>query len=233
MHTQSVNHLGTSFSTDENERLYQLLDIVIGPQFGNEPQEKLQKTLELKYSEAVLCASYTKPELNQVLLDLGSGLGVFAGYISGQVKKVICCDIYREMLELAQSLNKDKNNIEYVHINSYDLSLIEKKSIDILYSSGLFIHFNIYDTYLYFREFERVIKPGGKFFINLRNENELHMEQFLCDAKVYEVNGHTTDGLHQWMAPNAVIRIAEHYGFELIDLLDDKDDCWLYFCLKD
>lgn len=78
-----------------------------------------------------------------------------------------------------------------------------------------------------------MIKPGGKFFINLKNENELNMEQFLHDAKVYEVNGHTTHGLHQWIAPNGVIQIAKHYGFELIDLLDDKDNCLLYFCLKD
>lgn len=133
MHTQSVNQIEITFSTDENERLYQLLNIVIGPQFGNDPQEKLQKTLELKSSEAVYYASYLKPKPNQVLLDLGSGLGVLAGHLSKQVKKVICCDIYREMLKLAQSLNTGKNNIEYVQINSYDLSPIEKKSIDLLY----------------------------------------------------------------------------------------------------
>lgn len=233
MSIQLKNQSERPFSTDESERLYQLLNVVIGLQFGEDPQEKLQKTLELKASEAVCVADYLKPESHQVLLDLGSGLGVLAAHLSKQVKKVICCDIYKEILDLAQSLNADSNNIEFIHITPYDLSPIEDQLIDLLYSTGLFIHFNIYDTYLYFREFQRVLKPGSKFFINLKNENELDLEQFLHDVKYYESNGYTTAGLQQWMAPNAVVQIAKYFNFELVDLVNDQSDSYLYFRLKD
>jgi ubiquinone/menaquinone biosynthesis C-methylase UbiE len=159
---------------------------------------------------------------------------VTAKHLSQRVKKVICCDVYSEMLELAQSLNKERENIEYLPIQSYDLSAIEENSIDIVYSLGLFIHFNLYDTYLYFQEFKRVLKPGGQCFLNIKDANELEMNQFLPDAKTYKINGYTTQGLQQWMAPKGVIQIAEYYDFELTDqsVIENPSDCGLYFRLK-
>lgn len=217
------------------ERVYttqQLLNIVIGPGFGGDQQTRLQKTLDLKLAEAIDINSLIAAEPGQTLLDLGSGFGVLAKYVSERAEKVICCDIYREMLLFAERLNVDRNNIEYVEIKNYDLSPIAENSIDTLYSTGLFIHFNMYDANLYLKEFTRVLKNGGKLVLNIKNENKLEMSQFFHDANIYAKNGYTTKWLQQWMSPQGLAQLAEHYGFTLIKPLTTDTDVWLSFTYK-
>lgn len=192
-----------------------LLQIVIGPGFDTEGAEKLQKTIELKQEEAIHFEKRLGLSGDQTVLELGSGFGVMAKHYASKVKKIICCDIYQNMLDFAAQLNRDSKNIEYVKINSYDLSVIPESSIDTVYSTGVFIHFNIYDTNLYLKEFKRIIKNGGRLVFNIKNENRIEKDQFFFDANLYAKNGYTTKGLQQWMSHEGVIQLAGHYGFRL------------------
>jgi ubiquinone/menaquinone biosynthesis C-methylase UbiE len=175
----------------------------------------LQKTLELKQQEAVNFEKRLSLSGDETLLELGSGFGVMAKHLSTKVKKVICCDIYKEMLDFAAHLNSESKNIDYLKINSFDLTAISDDSIDTVYSTGVFIHFNIYDTNMYLKEFKRIIKNGGKLLFNIKNENRLEPHQFFFDANLYAENGHTTKGLQQWMSHEGVMQLANYYGFRL------------------
>lgn len=212
---------------------FDLLQIVIGPGFDeNGGIEKLEKTLELKKEEAIHYEKHFSFSKDHTFLELGSGFGVMAKHYAEKVKKVICCDIYQDMLNFAAHLNSDSKNIDYVKINTFDLSAIPENSIDTAYSMGVFIHFNIYDTNLYLKQFRRIIKNGGNLLFNIKNENRIEKDQFFFDANIYAENGYTTKGLQQWMAHDGVIQLAQYYGFTLKGPLWADTDTLLVFELS-
>ena len=59
-----------------------------------------------------------------------------------------------------------------MHLNGTDLHGIADQSVDVAYCSGVFMHLDEWDRYRYVVEARRVLKPGGRLYIdnfNLRS----------------------------------------------------------------
>jgi ubiquinone/menaquinone biosynthesis C-methylase UbiE len=103
-------------------------------------------------------------ERNSVVLDIGTGTGVFLPFVFdviGKNGRIIAMDIAEEMLKKA-AVKLSNGNIDYIQANVECIPLPEKTfNVVICYSS--FPHFQ--DKLKALNEMNRVLKTGGRLFI--------------------------------------------------------------------
>ncbi len=91
------------------------------------------------------------------VLDFGCGPGFLAREIDARVREVIALDVSRGTLACARALNPGPS---YVLSPGPGLPVGDGR-IDFVYSVAVFQHLDPVDWPAYFREFRRVLRPGG------------------------------------------------------------------------
>jgi ubiquinone/menaquinone biosynthesis C-methylase UbiE len=107
--------------------------------------------------ESIL-SRFLRPEMT--VLDFGCGPGFLAKEVSRHVARVVATDISRGVIACAQHIN-GAPNLTYVRNEQTGLRPIDDASIDLVYSFAVFQHLLKEQTLAFFREFRRVLKPGG------------------------------------------------------------------------
>ncbi|MDO8717306.1 MAG: class I SAM-dependent methyltransferase [Dehalococcoidales bacterium] len=108
-----------------------------------------------------------------VVLEIGCGIGNLLKPMASQVGEAHGVDISGEMLRLAAERLKGYSNI-FLHKTDGSLAMFTDDYFDIVFSSGVFIHFPSKPmVYEYFKEAARVLKPGGIFRFNMDGRNYL------------------------------------------------------------
>jgi ubiquinone/menaquinone biosynthesis C-methylase UbiE len=206
------------------EEFRDMLIALIGFRFGPEPETRLPEIREerQKYAGQFLKLAGVGP--HDTVLELGSGCGFGTRAVALLAGKVVACDISEAFLSYAQQELKDLDNIEFHHVGSRDLSTIPNDSIDKVVSISVFIHFNIYDIYLYFLEFKRVLKNKGRVVFDFADSHRLAgglgsktlVNQFLEHAPFYKENPSNLPGLVQWNSSKGIKGAAKLAGFRLL-----------------
>ena len=199
-----------------------MLISLIGNRFGEHPEEHLDEIREERagYADKFIRLAGVGPE--DTVLDLGSGCGFGTAAIARRARQVIACDISPAYLAFAQKECAGLTNIRFVPIDSRNLSPIDDGSIDQVISMAVFIHLNLYDIYLYFQEFARVLRPGGRVVIDFADMNRLFSsvsnhsqdQQFLSHAGFYRDDPVSLDGLLQWNSARGIKGVARSAGLK-------------------
>ena len=110
--------------------------------------------------------NHLKISANDILVDFGSGTGVFAIETAKKCKKVYAVDISPEMLEYSRKKAEKKSitNIEFVHSGFLNFST-EPNSIDFITSSFSFHHLPDFWKKMALRNMQSFLKTGGKLYI--------------------------------------------------------------------
>lgn len=125
--------------------------------------EELLKRAELgKWTSMVELA---KPQSNDVVLDIGTGSGNTAIYLSNKVKSVIAIDSNPEHLEVAKEKAKQQmiNNIEFIQMEVKDSLKWEDNTFTLVCCRAALHHLSCREKI--FREVTRILKPKGRFDI--------------------------------------------------------------------
>jgi ubiquinone/menaquinone biosynthesis C-methylase UbiE len=105
-----------------------------------------------------------KPE--DVILEIGCGIGRVGQVLAPICKTWIGCDVSQNMLKHAQERLASFNNVRFIELSGYDLNPIEDASVDLVYCTVVFMHLDEWDRYNYILEACRVLRPGGRLFID-------------------------------------------------------------------
>ncbi len=107
------------------------------------------------------------------VLDLGCGAGGFSLLLEDLGFEVIGVDNSDYMLSLAQSFAKEKGSrVEFVKGDARNLPF-EDSSFDYVIFIDNLVHFEPLELGKAFREIARVLKPGGKLFLQFTDLREL------------------------------------------------------------
>jgi ubiquinone/menaquinone biosynthesis C-methylase UbiE len=112
-----------------------------------------------------------KPD--DTILEIGCGIGRVGQALAPICKEWIGCDVSPRMLEHTRQRLAGIENVRLVEISGFDLAPIPNASVDLVYCTVVFMHLDEWDRYKYVLEAGRVLKPGGRVFIdnfNLRSE---------------------------------------------------------------
>ena len=135
---------------------------------GDDPEQR-EKALEhlLPIRDRVL--DHARIETGECLLDVGSGDGLIAfGALDrvGPEGEVIVSDVSADLVEHARSLGDELgvgSRMSFVVADAEDLGPIEAGSIDVVTTRSVLIY--VADKGKAFREFHRVLRPGGRVSI--------------------------------------------------------------------
>ena len=142
---------------------------------GDVEENEIRATAE--ETRRVLEASVgIKPD--DVVLEIGCGIGRVGQVLAPLCKQWIGCDVSINMLKHANSRLTSFNNVKLIEISGFDLSPIPEASIDLVYCTVVFMHLDEWDRYNYILEAYRVLRPGGRIFVDNFN---------LCSTEGWDV----------------------------------------------
>jgi len=201
-----------------------MLIALIGYRFGDEPETHLAEIREERQAYAGRFLKLVGIDPDDTVLELGSGCGFGTRAVALKAKKVIACDISEAYLSYAREELRDLDNIQFHHVESRDLTAIPDDSVDKVVSISVFIHFNIYDIYLYFLEFKRILKNKGKVVFDFADSHSLaggfrsqvFIGQFLEHAPYYKEAPSSLPGLVQWNSAKGIRGAAKLAGFRRV-----------------
>ena len=101
-----------------------------------------------------------------VVLEIGCGVGRVGKIVAPLCRKWIGCDVASNMLSLTAQRLKGLPNVELVEISGYNLSGVVDASVDVVYSTVVFMHLESWDRYNYILEAFRVLRHGGRIYVD-------------------------------------------------------------------
>ena len=103
---------------------------------------------------------------DDVVLEIGCGIGRVGRVVAPLCRKWIGCDVASNMLSLTAERLQDLPNVELKEISGYDLRGVADASADVVYCTVVFMHLEPWDRYNYILEAFRVLRPGGRIYVD-------------------------------------------------------------------
>jgi len=100
------------------------------------------------------------------VVEIGCGLGRVGQQLAPLCARWIGCDVSRHMLALARRRLATYPNVELHEISGFDLQPLADESADLVYCTVVFMHLEPWERYGYVLEAARVLRPGGRIFID-------------------------------------------------------------------
>lgn len=127
---------------------------------------------------------------HSVVLEVGCGTGVLAEILGPRVAAYHGADISANMLDHARKHLQGRSNFFWHELPECSLKQFDDNSFDAVIFEAVLVHLDKEDSYRYLLETFRVLKPGGKAFLQFCNL--MHPEGFqkfltameaYCDGK--------------------------------------------------
>lgn len=121
------------------------------------------------------------------VLEIGCGIGRVGSVAAPVCRSWTGCDVSVNMLEHAAKRLALFKNVRLVPVAGADLSPIESESMDVVYSTVVFMHLWEYDRYGYVLDAYRVLRPGGRIYIdNVTMCSEVGWQHFETHRLAFE-----------------------------------------------
>jgi SAM-dependent methyltransferase len=103
---------------------------------------------------------------DDIALEIGCGIGRVGKALAPFCREWIGCDVSANMLGLARDNLAGLANIKLVEVSGFDLAPVPDMTVDVVYCHVVFMHLWPFDRYNYVLEAKRVLRPGGRVFID-------------------------------------------------------------------
>ena len=165
-----------------------------------------------------------------VVLEIGCGIGRVGQCLAGRCRRWIGADVSPHMLAHAAARLREFPNVEFVELSGYDLRPIADCSIDFVYCTVVFMHLESWDRYSYVEEAFRVLRPGGKLYVDnvdLCSDGgwaifETHRRFPLAQRPDHITVCSTPQELQEYLKRAGFEAIESHAGSELISVWGRK-----------
>jgi ubiquinone/menaquinone biosynthesis C-methylase UbiE len=128
--------------------------------------------------------AHVKP--TDVVLEIGCGVGRVGKALAPRCATWIGTDVSGNMLKHARQRLGPVPNVQLVELSGVGLQEIASESVDVVYCTVVFMHLLEWDRYRYVLEAFRVLRPGGRCFVDNADIASTHgwslfMQSFAVD----------------------------------------------------
>lgn len=100
------------------------------------------------------------------IAEIGCGVGRLGTVLAPICRSWTGCDVSPNMLSHAARRLAAFDNVRFVELSGYDLAPLASSSLDLVYCTVVFMHLAEWDRYGYVEEAHRVLREGGRIFID-------------------------------------------------------------------
>jgi SAM-dependent methyltransferase len=130
---------------------------------GSEKEEAIRATAE---ATRKALASTTGINKEDSILEIGCGVGRVGEVLAPMCDRWIGCDVASNMLKYAAQRLARFENVRLYEVSGHDLKPVPDAVVDLVYCTVVFMHLDEWDRYNYVLEARRVLRPGGRIFID-------------------------------------------------------------------
>jgi ubiquinone/menaquinone biosynthesis C-methylase UbiE len=140
---------------------------LLNRRFGGDPQ-RMTHVLDYLYPVRERVLNHINLENGGTLLDVGCGDGLiaFGALEKSEMCRVIFSDISDDLLQHVETLARNMHLLdrcEFIRASADDLGMFENESVDAVTTRSVLIY--VYAKQQAFKEFHRVLRPGGQLSI--------------------------------------------------------------------
>ena len=106
---------------------------------------------------------------DDVILEIGAGVGRVGAALAPLCREWIGTDVSENMVRHMRKRLAALPNVRIIATNGYDLAAIPSETIDLVYCTVVMMHLSQWDRYKYVLEAHRILKPGGRLFMDSVN----------------------------------------------------------------
>jgi len=147
----------------------------VGLNFGPNPETRIDEIRESRYRTGKNVVRQLKISATDVVADIGSGCGFVTRAAAEIAIETHCIDVSKEFLDYTRYELSDIKNVHFHHVD-YAKFPIADESLDKIFSTAVFIHFYYYDFLFNLIEVNRVLKPGGSFYVEIVDADVLDLD---------------------------------------------------------
>jgi SAM-dependent methyltransferase len=104
-----------------------------------------------------------------VVLEIGCGTGRVGRALAPRCGHWIGADVSPRMLDHARAALAPAPNVSFAQLDGRSLRPFRDGSIDVAYCTGVFMHLDEWDRYGYVEDGFRVLRPGGRLYVDSLN----------------------------------------------------------------
>ncbi|MEX2159801.1 MAG: class I SAM-dependent methyltransferase [Dehalococcoidia bacterium] len=158
------------------------------------------------------------------VLDLGCGIGRVMLYLAPRCAELYGVDVSSRMLGRARARLRDVPNAQLSRVSGRDLRVLPDDYFDFAYSLQVLQHVEREDVMRYFAELMRVLRPGGRAYLQFLN---LEVEALGSEFYEYALESELLQAARRRYFTEAEVRAyAALAGFDGTYLWTDRD--WLF-----
>ena len=116
------------------------------------------------------------------VLEIGCGAGRVGRFLAPHCRHWTGGDVSQNMLRFAAESLADLPNVSTALLNGYDLKGIGDRSLDVVYCTGVFMHLDEWERFRYVQDARRVLRPGGRLYVDNFNLLEPEGWAFFMDT---------------------------------------------------
>jgi ubiquinone/menaquinone biosynthesis C-methylase UbiE len=165
--------------------------------------------------------SLTGIQPSDTVLEIGCGTGRIARHLAAHCGRWIGADVSTKMLDYAKEALKGFPNVEWHVLTGSDLHGFADASLDVVYSSAVFMHLEEWDRWRYVSEMYRVLRPGGRaYYDNFNLLGDQGWDFFLAMSRLDPIN--RPANISKSSTPQELERYALQAGFEILRIIPNR-----------
>tara|TARA_Y100000588_G_scaffold387878_1_gene486756 strand:+ start:1190 stop:1855 length:666 start_codon:yes stop_codon:yes gene_type:complete len=159
------------------------------------------------------------------ILEIGCGVGRVGKELASICNHWTGSDISGNMLEHAKDRLTGLHNVKLVELTEVGLNEFEDGTFDMVYSTVVFMHLLEWDRYSYVEEAFRVLRPGGRCFVDNIDITSNTGKKMFMEGHSYKPD-ERPDYLSMVSSGDELVSYLRWAGFQKINLLR-WDDAWV------
>jgi ubiquinone/menaquinone biosynthesis C-methylase UbiE len=161
------------------------------------------------------------------ILEIGCGVGRVGAELAPLCKRWVGADVSANMLSHARDRLRGFDNVELVELSGWDLAPVPSESLDVVYCTVVFMHLDEWERYSYVCEAMRVLRPGGRFYVDNFNLLSDPGWEFFMAMKENHHPLLRPPNISKSSTPDEIRTYLERAGFDEIKVSSGKQSLWL------